>query len=119
MLDLLDPNKRGENLTNEQRETAMELMYGKILKNPVFAGHESQAIAEVDQFRSCRGVFAERSWVWEVMGTGNLDSLIFWRGYFHDTILCTVFKALYMSPVTSAAPERNWAIRGAIHTKNR
>jgi hypothetical protein len=72
----------------------------------------------VAQYKSKTGLF-KRDWAWEALETGNLDSATFWSGFFHDSILATVFKALHMVPVTSAATERNWSIRGAIHTEVR
>jgi len=65
------------------------------------------------------GIFGGRQWAWDALGTGDLDSATFWAGFFSDSILATIFKALQIVPMTSAAPERNWSIRGAIHTKVR
>jgi hypothetical protein len=43
-LDLFEPSDQGRNLTSEQSDKAMELLRNKILKNPVFAGRESEVI---------------------------------------------------------------------------
>jgi hypothetical protein len=51
--------------------------------------------------------------------SGELDAMSFWAGFFGDTVLSTVFKSLQVIPITSASSERNWSIRGAIHTKVR
>ncbi|KAE9546800.1 hypothetical protein FO519_009988 [Halicephalobus sp. NKZ332] len=116
LLELLDPTERGQNLSAEEDEIAMMLLTNKILRNPVFAGRESQALVEIAQFKSKTGVFESRHWAWKAVENGRLEAVSFWPGFFSDTVLSTVFKSLQMIPVTSAASERNWSIRGAIHT---
>ena len=100
----------------------------KLLKNPVFAGRESKVILlEIIKlsylFRSFLKSLNSRHKLalltrsiggWTALQSGDLDAFTFWTGCFSNTILATVFK---MIPVTSAATERNWSIRGAIHTK--
>jgi hypothetical protein len=71
------------------------------------------------QFKAKTDIFKDRPWVWQALDTGNLDSLTFWTGGFSETILSTVVKALQIIPITSADSERNWSIRGAIHSKVR
>uniref|UniRef100_A0A914EIU0 HAT C-terminal dimerisation domain-containing protein n=1 Tax=Acrobeloides nanus TaxID=290746 RepID=A0A914EIU0_9BILA len=46
-------------------------------------------------------------------------SYTWWLGYFDDTALSRVFAALSVFSVTSAANERDFSIRGNIHTKRR
>ena len=59
------------------------------------------------------------TWAWQALEGGGLDSTTFWSGFFNDTVLSDVFKALQIIPMTSASTERNWSICGAIHTKVR
>jgi hypothetical protein len=73
----------------------------------------------VAQFKAQTGEFDKQHWGWQALETGELDALTFWTGCFSNTILATVFKMLQIIPITSAATERNWSIRGAIHTKVR
>ena len=80
---------------------------------------EIQVLTEVAQFKTRTGVFGVRTWAWQAFEKGDLDAAGFWTGYFEETALSKVFKALQAIPVTSAATERNWSIRGAIHTKVR
>jgi hypothetical protein len=75
-------------------------------------------LIQLAQYKAKTNLF-KREWAWEALETGKLDSATFWSGFFSDSILATVFKALQIIPVTSAATERNWSLRGAIHTKVR
>jgi hypothetical protein len=65
------------------------------------------------------GIFSrdQRPWAWEK--NQAVDMLTWWRGFFGDTALSIVVSAIASIPVTSAAAERNWSIRGSIHTPAR
>jgi hypothetical protein len=121
LMDILEPTDRGTSLNADQMKTAMRLLAEKILKNPVFAGKENQVFTEIAQYKAKLGEFArnEQPWAWSALESGALDSAGFWNGYFSTTTLCTIYNALKSIPVTSAATERNWSIRNAIHTKVR
>ena len=47
LLDLIEPNERGQNLTAQQIKAAMNLLTNKILKNPMFAGKEADVSLEL------------------------------------------------------------------------
>jgi hypothetical protein len=42
-----------------------------------------------------------------------------WAAWFGDSLLSKVALALRNIPLSAAATERNWSMRGAIHTKSR
>jgi hypothetical protein len=121
LMDLLEPTDRGASFSADQLKTAMRLLSEKILKNPLFSGKENAVFSEIAQYRAGIGEFArdEQPWAWSALETGAMDSAGFWNGYFSTTTICTIFNALKSIPVTSAATERNWSIRNAIHTKVR
>ena len=58
-----------------------------------------------------------RAYAWN--NVGKSDELTWWEAWFPDTNLSKVVKAIYTVPLSAAATERNWSIRGAIHTKSR
>jgi hypothetical protein len=42
LLDVLEPADRGQQLTNDDKQKAIEIIANKCLKNPVFAGKEGE-----------------------------------------------------------------------------
>jgi hypothetical protein len=76
---------------------------------------------EYAQFSAKTGVFADssRSHAWELLQQIEMDGITFWKGFFADTYLAKVYSALRVLKVTSAANERDWSIRGFIHSKIR
>uniref|UniRef100_A0A915CPB3 DUF659 domain-containing protein n=1 Tax=Ditylenchus dipsaci TaxID=166011 RepID=A0A915CPB3_9BILA len=100
LMDLLEPSDRGEDLTEEEVQAAMELLANKILKNPAFITKENQVMIELGQWRG-----------------RTVDGLTFWTGFYSDSVLSVIYKALRIVQITAAPTERNWSLRGAIHTK--
>lgn len=67
------------------------------------------------------GIFGDpkRHYAWEVLANTNIDRKSWWNGLFPDTVLSQVVVALECLSITSASNERNWSVRGNIHTKIR
>jgi uncharacterized protein YuzE len=74
---------------------------------------------ELGAWLSKTGKFSENSrpYAWEQVK--QMKSLAWWEAWFSDSELCEVVKVLHKIPLSSAATERNWSLRGAIHTKIR
>ena len=49
----------------------------------------------------------------------NMDPNKWWNLHFKDKVLSTLSSMFYSIPPTSAANERTWSIRAAVHTKTR
>jgi hypothetical protein len=54
-----------------------------------------------------------RPYAWETVD--KMNTLAWWEAWFSDFMLSKVVKALDKVPLTSAATERNWSLRGAVH----
>jgi hypothetical protein len=58
-----------------------------------------------------------RPYAWEQVD--KMNAMAWWEAWFSDFLLSKVVKTLDKVPLTSTATERNWSLRGAIHTKVR
>jgi hypothetical protein len=76
-------------------------------------------LTELGHWLSKTGKFSKnlRSYAWNQVGKMELSA--WWTAWFSDSILSKVAMALRKIPLSAAATERNWSIRGAIHSKSR
>lgn len=65
------------------------------------------------------GIFSKdnRRYAWEA--THTMDGLTWWKAFFSDTLMAQVVQMLHNVPISAAPTERNWSLRGGIHTKLR
>jgi hypothetical protein len=73
------------------------------------------------QFKAKTGIFGrpENRYTWELLAKKEVDSVTWWKGFYSETKLSKIISALSVVPFTSSANERDFSLRGFIHTKNR
>uniref|UniRef100_A0AC34F9B8 BED-type domain-containing protein n=1 Tax=Panagrolaimus sp. ES5 TaxID=591445 RepID=A0AC34F9B8_9BILA len=116
---LLDPVDRGDNLDPGKRNDIMKHL------RDTFEHHRSLGVGLICEVRNWilkRGIFAvdfngDRSEAWHAVGQVEVTS--WWRLFFPDTKIGIMVQMLQSVPVVSAASERTWSIRAAVHTKAR
>uniref|UniRef100_A0A915DGM7 BED-type domain-containing protein n=1 Tax=Ditylenchus dipsaci TaxID=166011 RepID=A0A915DGM7_9BILA len=104
LMDMLEPSDRGRNLTQEEVQAAMNLLSNKVTKNPAFIARENEIMIELAQWRSRTGIFAEgqRKFAWDALrATPPVDGLTFWTGFYSDSVLSIVYKALQLVQITA------------------
>ena len=74
-------------------------------------------MVEFGQWMAGTGVYArdKRLYAWDAVK--RMNAAEWWQAWFSDTLLAKVAQIISNVPMTSAATERNWSLRGAIHTK--
>lgn len=99
-----------------RREKALKLLDSHFSKNDKIG---VKVIAEMASFvaRLPPFDFESRPYAWTVDSTQNVYK--FWVGFFGDTKLSKVIRALNSMVLSAGSAERNWSVRGGIHTKQR
>ena len=112
---------RGMNLPPAVRNSVFQLLRQSLSKHP-YLGDLMQEINnwmtmkddyEVDK----KGV---RSEAWYYLDEhAKIDLNAWWSLHFPDKCLSTLSALLHSIPLTSAANERTWSMRGYVHSKTR
>uniref|UniRef100_A0A914D745 DUF659 domain-containing protein n=1 Tax=Acrobeloides nanus TaxID=290746 RepID=A0A914D745_9BILA len=115
---LLDPRDQGNALSEEQKLAGIQVLVEQVLKNPKFFAIKDQVMKELGEWRAHTGAFGDptRLYAWELLDKTTIDAKSWWAGYFSDTVLWKLLDVLRVVPLTSASNERNWSMRGRIHT---
>lgn len=108
--------KFDDSLSKYRRLQAMELLDASFAQNPEIG---PQVMSEIANFLGRLAPFKEenRNYAWTAEAVANMEA--FWCGYYQDTKLSKVVKALKSMVLSSASAERNFSIRGTVHTKSR
>jgi len=117
LIELLDPLDRGQNLSNEERERAINLVNNKLLKNPLFVGKESEVITELGFWIAETGPFSrdKMDFAWQV--AGKQDYYTWWKAWFGKTWLSRIVRAISIIPLKFAFCERNLSLRNVTTSK--
>uniref|UniRef100_A0A7E4VIJ1 DUF659 domain-containing protein n=1 Tax=Panagrellus redivivus TaxID=6233 RepID=A0A7E4VIJ1_PANRE len=119
---LLDPYTRGKNLTDTQRNIGRYILRTEISQHPDFG---QDLIRELHEWEGRDGntfvpcYTGPESEPWIALKEGSLSSKSWWQIYFPNTKLGKLSTFLNSIPISSAASERTWSIRGAIQSKAR
>ena len=116
-----DPKRRGNDLPPQQKNLALQHIRNSLANHPYLP----DLIGELTDWMTLSGDYennrmGNRSEAWHRLEERpNIDPNKWWNLHFKDKVLSTLSSMFNSIPPTSAANERTWSIRAAVHTKTR
>lgn len=110
--NLLDPQKRGKNLSQEEHLVAMEYISTlATLKNA-----EEEALRELSEYIAKTNMFS-RDYIWK--SANSIDPVTWWGGFGCKTSIKCLAVSILSLPPSSAATERTFSTYNFVHTAKR